>query len=413
MSDIEKKDGTFYCQVETYRGTKDYLQGGRCVRLIAVTPRDFSADTLLLGVTTFTIDIDFWVFSALDFGVSYWRSVSPEGRKGIEERDADPRLASQWLRLDVKYISRGKNYLYQTFSTDQPRFFEVVSLQPHEGPIIPPLPATHFTGVETQDIAEDWPFGRSVPSNQKFIFDTFHVGQGMCSLVHDESQGILLDIGAGKPVTRDVYQQKLISNDLSALVSAMHSLLLVISHADSDHWRIMAWDPALLNRIDKIYAPSGAISLAMQDKAVNKKIHGLGDTTWHLSSSTTIRFWKSDPSFNDENGKCLVAVFDREGHQVLVPGDYVYKRFKSDANTGINTLHKSSYLAVVVPHHGDEASGQDVVPPAGVDAKAFFSAGTHQSWRHPTDYSLKAHEDANFKNISDPVQTNIVRVNLI
>lgn len=416
MSDIDwipQEEGTFYCQVETHRGTKDYLQGGRCVRLIAVKPLDFSTDTLLADVTTFTIDIDFWIFSTLEFGVSYWRSVSPEGRKGIEERDADPRLAAQWLRLDVKYTRKEKNYLYPTFSTDLPRFFEVVSLQPHGGPTIPALPVTYFAGGTTQgSVSEEWPFGDNGQSNQGFIFDTFHVGQGMCSLVHDEHQGILLDMGAGKPVTRDVYQRKLINNDLSTLVSAMR-LLLVISHADSDHWRILAWDPALLSKIDKIYAPSGAISLAMQDKAVNKKIHGLSDTTWHLSSNTTIQFWKSEPSCDDENGRCLVAVFDRDGDQVLVPGDYVYKRFKSDANNGINTLHKSRYLAVVVPHHGDEASAQDVIPPAGVDAKAFFSAGTHQGWRHPTDNSLKAHENAKFKNISDPVQTNIVRVNLI
>jgi hypothetical protein len=54
----------------------------------------------------------------------------------------------------------------------------------------------------------------------------------------------------------------------------------------------------------------------------------------------------------------------------------VYERFIPDTNTRINTLHSVSYTAVVVPHHGDEASGQHVVPSTSV-AKAFFSAGTH------------------------------------
>lgn len=408
MGDIDNKD-IFYCQIETYRAAKDYLRGGRCVRLIAVMPHDFSADALLEGVTTFTVDIDFWLFCSLDPDAPNWRNVPDE----IEERDADPGLSSTWLRLEVKYLPRAKNYLYRTFSTDQPTYFDVISLTLHrEGLDVPQLPLARLAAISTPDDAKDQPFGEQPSSGNTFVFDVFHVGQGMCSLVHDGSHGVLLDMGAGKPITRKDYQQGKIRNDLCAVVSPLKHLLLVLSHADSDHWRIMGWDPALLKKIEKIYAPVGAVSLAMQDKVVNKNIYGLGNTTWHLNPSTTLRFWRSQPSRNDENGKCLVAVFERSGHQVLAPGDYVYERFKSDSNSGIKALHNTKYTAVVVPHHGDNASGKDVVSPTGV-AKAFFSAGTHQSWRHPDCRSLKAHSAAKFNNISNPTQSHIVRTNLI
>lgn len=175
---------------------------------------------------------------------------------------------------------------------------------------------------------------------------------------------------------------------------------------------MMGWDPQLLNNISKIFAPSGAISLAMQDKAIKKKIRGLNDTLWQLNADTSLQLWRSMPSTPDANGECLVAVLERDGEKVLAPGDYVYERFKTDGNANIRSLQKQPYKAVIVPHHGDEASALNVVTPAA-HAKAFFSAGTHQSWGHPKQVSLNAHLAAAFTNLSDPTQPDIVLVNLL
>lgn len=399
----------FYCQVDNYLAIKDYLQGGRCVRLIAVRPHNYSADALSSGITTYTIDIDFWIFCAFDYGVSDWRDVPRQKRKEIEGRDDDIRKTSTWYRLEVAYRQRGKNYVYRTFSADLPSYFDAVSLTPlPTGPALPKPGKSRRATVIGKSATQLWPFPAA---NGTFYFDTFHVGQGMCSLIHDGCHGILLDAGAGKPVTRGEYPY-LTSNDLISVVLGLKQLRMVVSHADSDHWRLIAWDSHLLTKIDEIYVPVDTNSLAMQDKAVNKKIYRIGDTTWHLNQNTTLQLWRSKPSADDENGRCLVAVFNRGGDQVLAPGDYTYRRFKSDTNPGINALHNSMYCAVVVPHHGDKESAHDVVAPTGV-AKAFFSAGTHKSWCHPTTESLDAHLNQKYNNISHPAQSDIVKVNLI
>lgn len=413
MDDMNlENEKIFYCLVDTAWAVKDYLQGGRCVRLIAVRQREFSSDSLNSGVTTFTIDVDFWLFCGAISGIEQWQMIHRDVRGRIEGLDSDPEVNSTWFCLELEYRPKERNYLYRTFSNDRPHYFKIVSLRAvTAGPVLSPPSMLNFTLARARKLAAPWPFTPN-PSGKPFVFDTFHVGQGMCSLVHDGSNGILLDLGAGKPVTRPEYQSGTLHNDLRIAIAPLKHLVLVISHADSDHWRIMGWDPALLNDIDEIYAPNGAISLAMTDKAVKKKIHGLEDTTWHLNSTTTLHLWKSDPSHHDENGNCLVAVFNRAGRRVLAPGDYVYKRFKSDTNTGINTLHAADYAAVVVPHHGDEASATHLVTAAN-GAKAFFSAGTHKKWGHPTQLSLDEHASASFNNISHPTQADIIKVNLI
>jgi beta-lactamase superfamily II metal-dependent hydrolase len=414
-NDLElEKECVFYCQVESYRATKDYLLGGRCVRLLAVRESEFAVE-ILQSVTSLTIDIDFWQFCKLETGIIGWRNIPWKTRLEIEERDHALGRGIKWYRLHVRFVSRAKSYLYRTFSRQHPQYFEISSFQAHAGGAgvaAPPLARFKLAGPAAHTAI--WPFG-STSLKKKFRFDTFHVGQGMCSLVHDETNGILLDMGAGKPVTRSDYVGGRINvNQLKSLINRLKAVWLVISHADSDHWRIMGWDPTLLSKISQIYAPSGAISVAMQDKALTTRIQGLQDTIWHLSANTTLQLLRSSPppAQSDANGECLVAVFDRNGEKVLAAGDYVYKRFGTDGNPGIRALHSADYAAVVVPHHGDEASAESLVSPSH-RAKAFFSAGTHQYWNHPKKASIDAHKGAKFKNISDPTQDNIIRVNLV
>lgn len=413
--DLTREEGTvFYCQVDSYRATKDYLQNGRCVRFLAVRETEFSADVFGDGITTLTIDIDFWLYCQHKTRVGDWRQVDWTVPKQIEQQDDVLRDGAEWFRLEVAYCVRSPNYLYRTFSRQLPQYFDIVSLDMHVGGLrLQPPPVARFIPMQSAAPFTASPFSQS--SDKPYRFDTFHVGQGMCSLVHDGVNGVLLDVGAGKPITRlDYLNGKIRTNELATAVRRLKLVWLVISHADSDHWRVMAWDAQLLTKISRIFAPSGAISVAMQDKAVLKKIEGLNDVTWQLSENTALQIWRSapPPSKSDANGECLVAVFERNDKRGLAPGDYVYERFIVDTNPGINSLHRNDYAAVVVPHHGDAASANSLVRPSS-NAKAFFSAGTHQSWNHPTLVSTNAHKVGKFTVISDREQTDILRVNLI
>jgi hypothetical protein len=83
------------------------------------------------------------------------------------------------------------------------------------------------------------------------------------------------------------------------------------------------------------------------------------------------------------------------GH--LLSGDFVYERMSRDRNRAIASMTRDRYDAVVVPHHGDEASSAQVVAPRQpLQSKAFFSAGTHTGYGHPTPASVESHRRKNF-----------------
>jgi beta-lactamase superfamily II metal-dependent hydrolase len=107
-----------------------------------------------------------------------------------------------------------------------------------------------------------------------------------------------------------------------------------------------------------------------------------------------------------------VTVFDRCGELVLASGDYVYHDQLHDTNRDIVAFHSSTFKGVVVPHHGDLASAHRVVM-AQRDATAFFSAGTHQGYRHPTIASINSHSAMGFVVVNNHRLRDIRRVTLL
>lgn len=420
-SNEQAPDASFLCQVDSVLATKDYLRNGRCVRLLGVAPHEFTDASMSEGVTTFTIDFDFWEFCKLVLGLDHWRQITASVYDQILSREGKAEFHATWYQLDVEFVQHGNGYLYQTFSDEEPQFFNVRSFAIRQGgPVLSQIGLAQgssnalIRATGQASITMDMlPNRESCSLDSYFVFDTFHVGQGMCSLVHNKHEGVLLDVGAGKPVTRKTYKKNVIRNDLQAAVSSLQNYWAVISHADADHWRILAWDCALLKNIRAIYFPVGARSLALKDKTIFHKVFGLGNQTWELDEGTRLSFMRSEPQLSDDNGDCLVTIFERNGSRVLAAGDYVYERFETDTNKLVNKLLTDpGYSAVVVPHHGDTASAKRVVK-SRKGAKAFFSAGTHQGYNHPTTISLDAHDTAGFTNIDNHTETDIVRVNLI
>jgi beta-lactamase superfamily II metal-dependent hydrolase len=407
MDNGRKPDG-FMGMVDTYGATKDYLLNGRCVRFVAVEMADFGRIDFDDGLSTFTIDIDYWLYCQQLFKVPSWRDIRVDEWNKLEQMEEDPDARQNWYRIEIEQITPvAPNYFYKTFSDEAPKFFELRAVTPSTGPAVPGAPLVPEQQRATAALAY-----RSSGS-RGFFFDTFHVGQGMCSLVHDERYGVLLDVGAGKPVTRAAYLKASLRNDLIGLINGLQQVDLVLSHPDSDHWRILAWDPTVRAKIGSIYVPVGARSLAFRDQAVISKIREVGDLTIPLDGYSRLDLYRSDPLHRDSNGECLVAVFSRGRERVLAAGDYVYERLLTDRNGAVSSLHGLRYAGLVVPHHGDKASANRVVNPAASRSKAFFSAGTHQGYKHPTQQAIDAHRAKLFRVIKNPKQRNIVRVNLI
>ena len=407
----ESTEGVYFCQIDSYQATKDYLRNGRCIRLFGVESVEFSNQAFEDGVTTFVIDIDYWEFCIRTLGLKHAGLLTKRACESIDNRAENLEHRNIWYRVQVEFCERASGYVYRAFSEEKERYFKLKSIESlpttPESSNFCALPKESLNPLPTflTSIVPSKP--TSVLSNNHFVFETFHVGQGMCSLVHNGHMGILLDVGAGKPVTRQAYLAGTINNELQTTVKNLESLDLVISHLDSDHWRILGWDSSLRDKVR-----SGERSLPLKDKEIKAKIKPLGNQAWKLCSQTYLHLLRSKPSSQDSNGNCLVAIFERNGERVLAAGDYVYERFASDKNAGISDLHNHKYAAVVVPHHGDAASANNIVP-AAQRALAFFSAGTHQGYGHPTDQSLTAHTKAKYRQIEDHTKSDIVRVPLL
>ncbi|HDR8937564.1 hypothetical protein LGM38_02265 [Burkholderia vietnamiensis] len=407
-------DGVMYCKIETLNGVKDYAPRVRCIRLFGVSLSSFQNEewTGANGCEVHILDISIrdWQHAV---SRSQWE-LSARWRKGLrlfheETPVGDSLRDSLWVEVTYKLArSPSDSYAYPAFTGSAPTYIEVDSVEVVLGPSLPPLAMLSNLPVQrVQDTEHDWKL------------EGFHVGQGMCAVFHNDESGFLLDAGAGTPVNRESYQAKAIVNELIPLVKKLATsdarLPMIISHPDADHWRLLDWDVELLNRVGPVYLPSGRPSLAFNSHIIKPRVHGIGTQTLFRSRSgpTSLSVYRSAPTSSDKNGECLVTVCETAGKKALLPGDYVYKRMNSEAGTPISLLYTGQFDAVVVPHHGDEASSEQVFLPVGSESKAFFSAGTHQGYGHPTQSSIDAHRAIGFDIVEDHAQRDIVSVPLI
>ncbi|KPY52531.1 hypothetical protein [Pseudomonas syringae] len=381
---------SFYCKLEDDNAVKDYLRGGRCLRFTGVKSSEWNEVSLRQGVDVYVIDVDFWSTNKGN-GLSF---IGTHKQSLVEHQPV-----SDWFLLEFT-PGKGRNYYYAAFSDpseNKPTFGSVLlDLDPKAGPELPTPPSVKSIKMDAGD---------------DYSFYSFHVGQGMASLLDNEHDGVLFDAGAGCPIKRPDYPDLLV-NDLKTAVQALHRIIMILSHPDLDHWRLLQWDPTLSGKIDSIYVPINTKQLVFSDKSVNKKIKVFDGTLIPLTVGSSLDLHRSQPSYPDKNGECLVCVFHARGQTVLILGDYVYERMRQDTNSLISGLANTSYTAIIVPHHGDFASSLGVFAARNSQSIAFFSAGTHKGYNHPTEASLVAHRQGGFKEVADKYQPNIVKVRL-
>ncbi len=380
----------FFGNIETFGAVNEYQTGGRCIRLFVVSEKDYinNSPENGLGVSVRILEVSYWEVRRHLRSV---RSISAWEWSEVDDLMVDYIGHKHWYRVEVvKGVGKKHGYTYSVFSGEEPEYFELVSFERVDG-VVGELPSfkNHSGALDLSGDSE----GSSPDAKlRNWCAHAFYVGQGMCSLISDGVTGVFLDIGAGTPITRSKYLGGYLhNNDILRFAESLSNLYLIISHADHDHWRILAWDSKIRNKIVKIFVPAGAKSLALSDASVNGKVFETSGMNIILSGgSCSIDVYRSDPSRKDDNGECLVSIFRVNGKVALFPGDYVYRRFLSDRNSDIVDITSLDFDAVVVPHHGDKESSFEVVS-AKKDAVAFFSAGNHRGYRHPASVSLNEH----------------------
>ena len=405
---LPQEGRAFFAQIDALWAVKDYPPIRNCVRLIGVEPHSFSRELFNSedGCRTFIVDLD-WRDA---FGLWHWYPL----RWGWGPCSSDPDavdLDNIWLRIEYEPSDQIENsYAYPAFEGADPTYIRPTRIEVVEG------------GPSVRPIAHAAKPPSSYATDERTLFQltAFHVGQGMCSVLHGSFSGYILDAGAGTPVSRKDYlafahdDGTPFVNELWPLVDRLESVAAILSHPDADHWRLLDWDVGLLAKVQNVFLPVGRPALAFSAPKIKPKVEGIADHRFALNSRNWLDIHRSHPSLSDKNGECLVTIAYCEGRKGMLPGDYVYERMGRDANSAIAHAARESYDVVVVPHHGDEASASSVARPRHpLRSKAFFSAGTHAGYGHPTPASILSHLKQGYITIDEHERRDIVGKRLL
>jgi len=391
-------EGSLVAKLDNMVAIQDYAPESACIRLIGVSEADFeSASFNERRAEVFLVDVgidDIWRTSAKL--LRQWRRavLAAWNDRGADGANSDLGAPEKWVRIRYERSSTPtSSYGYCLFREQTtPTYLQILDIEVFDSTqvVIPP----------PQVEALPLPLPQALASGP--LLQAFHVGQGMCSLIIRGDMGILMDCGAGTPIKRPAYTSGAITNELATTVANVAVLAAVISHADSDHWRLLDWDAALAAQVQVIAIPSGIGMLAFTSPALALQVVGIGDCSLPLGAGAHLDLLRTQPSVSDPNGCALVAHLYTDTVRALLPGDYVYARFATDGNPGIQGLLTQTFDAVVAPHHGCKASAHNV-PAASVPGRsqAFFSAGDHGGYRHPRFDALHAHSAQDFRIIND------------
>lgn len=320
---------------------------------------------------------------------------------------------NNWFEIkgNICKKSESNSYFYQAFSeldSDQ-TYININEINLIKNEIPSPTPKiTSLSDLESLIKNEE-------KEGNKAEFHSFHVGQGMCSLMTIGSTGIIFDMGAGKPVQRQTYGRK--RNDLSDdYINKLESIYILISHLDDDHWRLMEWEIArshnILSKIKKIIIPDSGVDLSFKNSKIINKVGSLGVDYIINSTAFILNIYRSQPEYiNNSNSNCLVCDIELNKDTILIPGDYVYRKMLKDKNTKIQAIPNNNYSLIIVPHHGDDESSKNVPNSVAkpLASRAYFSAGTHAGYSHPRQSSRDAHKNNHFQEIVDN-QCDIIKV---
>lgn len=412
---------TFYAKVDNELAVQDYGDGLLCVRLVAVSAQSFESAAFNegAGCETYILDISLtdylnaWFPEDFLYLLKPYRESSPEIIlvRLISSLNSFYESQGDWLKIDFEEASDSStSYAYTAFREDGPTYLQITAITPAPNKVVNPAPP----------LAPNYVFPTATSQVQASL-KAFHVGQGMCSLLEGGNVGYLFDAGAGTPLKKGAYRKELtktgaaLTNDLTKATTSM-KLVAIISHSDSDHWRLLEWDAGLAAKVEAIFVPVGTANLAFSSPVTKKKVFGLADQSIPFSANCVINISRSkpNPGHVTTNTDALVVTVEVAGKEALIPGDYVYDEMLFDGHPRIARIPRQSFDAVVVPHHGDQASSKNVPSPKSpAQSVAFFSAGNNQAYGHPTNASTSAHQNKGYHNVEKSTCEHIIGVKLL
>lgn len=396
--------GQFICILDKAVTPMDYFEDQSCVRLLG-----FGLDNLggssTVELYTFDIFID-----------DFYSKKSKYGNKYVHRFAKDFFNGKSYILMRFNIDKESKSYFYKSYSEDDPVNITIESLYFLEHGTNDYYNFNRYNSLALSyinDIDFTCTSNISISHCKEFELIVYSVGQGMCSLLHNGEEGYLLDAGAGKPVIRGNYQKKTIINELRHDITRLKKLSLILSHLDSDHFRIIRWDAQLLEKIKKIYIPSGFSWLDSKQSGFEKKVIAIKSISIK-SPNMVLKGLRTKPQnsshLKNDNELICYLTLNNDKH-LLYPGDYTYSKIQSDKNPDIPPLILSNFDFVVVPHHGDHDSQYCIPSPQTHSSSiAFFSAGNHSTWNHPHSESVDEHIKKGFNTLICRLNPNIEKI---
>ncbi|SFU97324.1 hypothetical protein SAMN05216350_11043 [Polaromonas sp. YR568] len=412
----KKEELALYCKLEQLFAFTDFEEPTPCIRFIGVRDEDFNEQSFTQGsdgVATFVVDVDASTSKApestepsrgqsnpnSDLLQIDWNKFceTPEDCKTCTE------ASGLWYKITYNIDPRGSSSTYATFgaTAGTTQSIQVLAISSLPGPT--PAPFRPYTRRPDSAL------------QRTYSLLAFEVGQGMCNLICSDVDGYIFDAGAGTPITKAKYVSGFMRHDLHDQIQRLpEAVEFFLSHGDQDHWRMLAWDDRLINKISIFVVPSGMKSIAFFDVKVKPRVRELSShlPKWQLAPQTYLSVYRTRPPQKTSNNDGLIAVFERDGEKAILPGDCTYKEMRKDLDPGVSNLPSNVYKAVVVPHHGDKESSYDV-PPSQANGIAFFSAGNHPTFNHPRPESEAAHKISGFSNHVNKIPAHIQKIVLL
>lgn len=313
-----------------------------------------------------------------------------------------------WMKITANLDNNGDSYFYETFNSDDKKIKNIT--------------ITDIEFIHGEELNRSKSISTLDENKLNFFienvdikFYSFHVGQGMCSLLTNGDKGILFDMGAGKPILRKDYTT-LITNELAnQLLNKLNAVYIFLSHLDSDHSRLMEWEISLGNNINfqekiiNIFIPHMQKSLSFKNEKIIEKIIEIDKDIFIKNNLIEMKIHRSNPNKVKKNNDCIIIKINFNNNKILIPGDYVYKEMYKDNNDNIKSIPTEKFNIIIVPHHGDEASSEKIPTPLDGNSQAYFSAGTHLGYNHPRKESIQGHEEKGFKVIHDK-QCSVIKI---
>ncbi|HCB1763908.1 MULTISPECIES: hypothetical protein [Citrobacter] len=401
---MSEKTLTFVCCLDKTNITLDYMSEHQGVRLNSFNRDELNDDST--AVSTFSIDIK---------ESEFYNRESKNGNLYVQRHITNLKNGHCYILLKFKKSNTADGYYYRNYRSPEGSKTE-----------------QEYEKIKIISLAFVYPSNKLVAKNnliQSFLnkkkshtdinkefrgqiyLNSYSVGQGMCSLLHNGKEGVLLDCGAGKPILKPNYK-KLSTNKLIIDLNALSQVDMILSHLDSDHHRLLSWDPYILEMVSNIYIPSNTDDLFLKDKLTFQKVIACSRIKIKFANGF-LHSYRTQPfsSSKEKNDNALVTHISTEKEEVLAPGDYSYKNIHTDLCPGIAALKNNEYTYVIVPHHGDIESSESILSPSkSILAIAFFSAGTNEKYKHPSTQSMDAHSALMFINVVDNENNDIDKI---